>query len=393
MKTIQILGNAAYGGSTYLWIEWAKFLVSQGWQVDVQSTDEQTVDVLRDIPGLRVIDTIVIPREVALPQDIKALLQLCALIRRKRYDIVHTGMTTAGFVARLAAWLAATPIILHDAQGWPATEYSSLAEHLVYAPLSYIAGMMSTHVICAGNATAALAYKLHTCPRDRLTVIANGIDSRPFVNALHDDSGSRLRRELGIPADYLLIGNANRLAPQKDNATLIRAMAHLSSLLPERRFQLLLAGDGPQWEPLMHLVCELGLQEQVRFLGFRRDIPAFLAAIDVFVNVSLWEGLSISLLEAMAAARPIVTSSILPNAELIVHEQQGLLVEPKSPAQTAHAIARLVREPQLARQCAVQAQQRAVSEYGIERRLQESWQLYQALLAAQPAFTAVSKCD
>ncbi len=221
-------------------------------------------------------------------------------------------------------------------------------------------------------------------------MIANGIDAAPFQDALHDGSGPRFRRELGIPADWLLIGNANRLAPQKDNATLIRAMVHLAQMLPKCRFQLLLAGDGPQSDQLVNLVAELGLQEQVRLLGFRQDIPAFLAAIDIFVNVSLWEGLSISLLEAMAAARPVVTSSILPNAELIVHEQHGLLVEPKSPTQTAHAIARLVREPQLARQCAAQAQQRAVSQYGIARRLQESWQLYQDLLAAQPALTAVS---
>jgi hypothetical protein len=162
MKTLQILGNAAYGGSTYLWIEWAKFLVSQGWRVDVQSTDIQTVAALRSIPDLRVIDHIVIPRAVAFSQDIKALVQLLILMRRNRYDIVHTGMTTAGFVGRLAAWLAATPIILQDAQGWPATEYSSLPERLVYTPLSYVAGMLSTRVMCAGNATAALAYKLHT---------------------------------------------------------------------------------------------------------------------------------------------------------------------------------------------------------------------------------------
>jgi glycosyltransferase involved in cell wall biosynthesis len=305
-----------------------------------------------------------------------------ALIRRERYDVVHTGMTTSGFVGRLAAWLARTRIIVHDAQGWPATEFSPLRERAVFAPLSYLAGMLSTRVICAGHGTAALARTLHTCPPRKLEVICNGIDAAPFVEATHSGAGTTLRRELGIDDVCLVIGNANRLAPQKDNESLIRAIAHLPALLPNTPFVLLLAGDGPERDHLEALVDEAGLRAYVRFLGFRRDIPAFLAAIDIFVNASLWEGLSISLMEAMAAARPIVTTSILPNAELIEHEQTGLLVGPRAPADIAHNIARLAREPQLARQCAEAARQRVIQHYTIERRLRATWELYTRLIPA-----------
>jgi glycosyltransferase involved in cell wall biosynthesis len=182
---LQILGDAKYGGSTYLAIKWTRFLVEQGCRVDVQTTDLLTIAAMRAIPGVRVITTISIPREVAPGADLRALAALSGLIRRERYTLVQTGMTTAGFVGRLAAWLARAPVIIQDAQGWPVTEYSSLA-----------------------------------------------------------------------------------------------------ALLPERRISLMLAGDGPGRLQLERLAADLGLSAQVHFLGFRHDIPALLAATDIFANTS-----------------------------------------------------------------------------------------------------------
>ncbi len=390
MKVLQIIGESKFGGSTYLSLEWSKFLLRQGWQVDVLSTDPTSIAVLRATPGVRVISHIYIPREVALMRDMLSLWQLMRFIRREGYTVVHTGMTTSGFVGRLAAWLARTPIIVHDAQGWPVTAFSPLLEKIVFAPLSYLAGMLSTRVICASHSTAAQASEFHTCPRHKLTVICNGIDPSPFMQAVERDAGRQWRKELHIEEGVLVIGNANRLAPQKDNATLIRAMVHLPALLPGVPFVLLLAGDGPERQQLEALVQALALSNQVRLLGFRRDIPAFIAALDIFVNPSLWEGLSISLLEAMAAARPIVTTTIPPNAELISHEETGLLTEPQAPEQIAQAIARFVHDPELARRCREAAQQRVIQYYTIERMLDETWILYSHLLRTSRTQTVSS---
>lgn len=376
---LQILGDAKYGGSTYLALEWTRFLVEQGCRVAVQTTDPPTIAAMRAIPGVRVITTINIPREVAPGADLRALVALIGLIRRERYTIVQTGMTTAGFVGRLAAWLARAPVIIQDAQGWPVTEYSSLGERIVYTPLSYLAGLLSTRVVCAGHGTARLAAQLYTCPQRRLTIIANGIDPTPFLDPGQAVQGQALRRELGLADDCLVIGNANRLAPQKDNASLLRAMVPLAELLPGRRAVLLLAGDGPERPQLERLAADLGLGARVRFLGFRRDIPALLAATDIFANTSLWEGLSISLLEAMAAARPIVTTAILPNAELISHEQTGLLAPPRDPLQVAAAIARFALDPALAARCATAARQHVLEHYTISRRIAQLWLLYMDL--------------
>lgn len=189
-----------------------------------------------------------------------------------------------------------------------------------------------------------------------------------------------MRRELDIPADGLLIGNTGRLAPQKDNETLIRAMAYLRSLIGDTPFALVLAGEGRERKKLQGLARSLHLGERVQFLGFRRDIPDFLAALDVFVSSTLWEGLSNSLMEAMAAGKPIVTTSISPNAELIDDEVMGLLVPPRSPKHLARAIARFVQEPELAQYCASAARRRVLAHYTIDRMFLETWNLYVDLL-------------
>jgi glycosyltransferase involved in cell wall biosynthesis len=124
------------------------------------------------------------------------------------------------------------------------------------------------------------------------------------------------------------------------------------------------------------LIQSLNLNEQVRLIGFISDIPSFLAAIDIFASPSLWEGLSISLLEAMAAAKPIVTTSILPNAELIDHEITGLLIPPRSPEQIAQAITRFVNDNELADSCGNNARNLVLESFTLDRMFQETLDLY-----------------
>jgi len=326
-----------------------------------------------------VITSIYIPREIEIARDLYAFGQLLSLIYRERYHIVHTYNATPGFLGRIAARLAGVPVIVHHQAGWTVTEFSSPWEKILFTPLEYFAALASTRSICVSYAIAQQARQFHTAPQRRLVTICNGIDPQPFIID-NKDARERLRRELGIPADHLLIGNTSRLASQKDNDTLVRSMMHLKSLIVDIPFILLLAGDGPDKKKLEDLAHSLGLSDQVHFLGFRKDIPAFLAGIDIFVFPSLREGLSISLLEAMAAAKPIVATSIPSNAELIQHEVTGLLVPPRSPEQIAQAIARFVREPDLAQRCASTARQRVLEHYTIDRMLQKTWDLYVSLL-------------
>ena len=391
MQTLQIAGDSAYGGDTYLLLEWCRYLVEKGCGVEVVTTDVTTISALRKITDVRVIDSIYIPREISPRADVRAFFQLLALMRSRKYHVVHTYTATPGFLGRVAARSVGVPVIVHHQICWNGGDFASLPGKIFYRPLEALATLASTRSICVSHATVDQAQRYRLVPMHKLVTICNGIDPTDYLAA---DSNSRkaLRNELGISDDTLVIGNTGRLRQQKDNQTLIRAMAHLGSLMTGRPSVLLLAGDGPDRRMLGGLVQSLGIDDQVRFLGFRRDIPAFLAAIDIFVNPSLWEGLSISLMEAMASAKPIVTSSIPPNAELIEHDVTGLLVPPKSPEQVAEAIARFVQDPGLAQRCARAARHRVLEHYTIDRMFQETWDLYVDLLEeGRPETAAASK--
>ena len=376
LKTLQITGSSPYGGAGYLLLRWCKYLLLRGWQADILATDPFWVSELKKIPGLRVIEDIFIPRSIAPVADLQAGSQLLSLMRRERYDVVHTYTATAGFLGRLAARLANVPVILHHQAGWTVTEFSSWRQRVLYTPLEYLATLVSTKAICVSHAVEQQGRQLKIAPPNKLVVICNGIEPQPFISATQNGCRNLLRRELGFSENHLLMGNTSRLSPQKDIGSLLQAMVHLRSLIPDVPFTLLLAGDGRDRQQAEELVHSLELSKHVRLLGFRNDIPTFLAGLDIFVNPSLWEGLSISLLEAMAAAKPIVTTTILPNAELIEHEITGLLVPPKAPEQIAQAIARFVLEPKLARSCAMAARRRVLECYTIDRMFQETWDLY-----------------
>ena len=380
MQTLQISGDSAYGGDTYLLLRWCRYLVEKDCGVDVVTTDAATISALKKMAGVRIIDTIRIPREISPRADIRAFLQLLTLMRTRNYQVVHTYTATPGFLGRMAARLIAVPVIVHHQISWNGGDFASRREKIIYRPLESLATLASTRSVCVSNATADQARKHHLVPLRKLVTICNGIDPTEYL-ATGSSARRALRKELGISEDTLVIGNTGRLMPQKDNGTLIRAMPSLLSLVLQRQIVLLLAGDGPDQPILEDLAHSLGVRDHVRLLGFRKDIPAFLATADVFVSASLWEGLSISLMEAMAAAKPIVTTWIPPNAELIQHEVTGLLVPPQSPEQLAEAIARFIQEPRLAQRCAQAARRRVLKHYTIERMLEETWDLYLELLA------------
>lgn len=380
-KILQIMGDSEYGGATYLILLWCQYLLSRGCQVTVLTTNKFTVNKMNAIPGIRIINTILIPRKIKLFQDFKAFFQLFLHLRQQKYDVVHTYTATPSFLGRIVARFVGVPVIIHHQAGWVVTEYSTWMERIFFLPLEYLATMASTASICVSEAVTHQASQYKLAPLHKLVTIYNGINPLPIMDAVHKNLGANVRQELGITNECLLIGSSGRLAAQKDHYTLLRSISIFKTLFPEKPIMLVLAGDGPERAKLEEYAHSLDLSDEMRFLGFYENIPAFLAAVDIFVSCSLREGLSISLLEAMAATRPIIATSIPPNAELIQNEQSGLLVEPKSAEQIAMAIIRFIREPELARRCSVSAREIVIKQYSLDRMFQETWDLYLSLLA------------
>lgn len=379
-SSLQIVGNARYGGATLIALEWAAHLRSRGCPVDVLCTDPRMREETERIEGLGLVDDIFIPKEIDPRRDFVALRQLMSLIRARRYGVVHTYTATPSFIGRLAATTARVPVVVNHQGGWAVNETSSLVERVGFTPLEYIGNLLCTRNICVSHAERDRGVRWHLAPRRKLVTIINGIDTGPVRAAAAGSDRTDLRTALGCGDDTLLIGTTGRLVAGKGNRDVILAMAELARLAPEVKAMVALAGDGDERRELEGLAAATGVADRVRFLGFVDDVPAFLAALDVYVTASRSEGLSMALLEALASGTAVVSSDIPPNAEVVEHGRTGLLVSPGEPTQLAEAIARLAAEPAWRSALGRAAACHVAQHYSMERMFAETWSLYCHLL-------------
>jgi starch synthase (maltosyl-transferring) len=179
-----------------------------------------------------------------------------------------------------------------------------------------------------------------------------------------------------------------RLTRQKGHQYLIEAAAEVVAANPQAHF--LFVGEGELREPLQRQAQAAKLSAHIHFLGNRRDIPALLAAAELFVQPSLWEGLSMALLEAMAAAKAIVATTVSGANQVMIPGETGLLAPPGESQALAGAIVKLLEEPMLGQAMGQAAQRRMVSCFSAQRQAQEHLMLFHRLLAQPPAFSVVT---
>ena len=212
-------------------------------------------------------------------------------------------------------------------------------------------------------------------PTARQTIIPFGVDVRRFAA-----TDVATRQELGLPEQGAVVGTVCRLVePKKGLSVLLKAMATLTVQHPG--CQLLIVGDGPARGSLESLSRELRLSDCTRFAGARRDIPRILPLVDLFVLPSLYEGFGIAILEAMAAAKPVVATAVGGIPEFVVPGETGLLVQPGNPAHLAQAIGSLLRDPERAVRMGARGRERVVAGFQVSTVVRRHEQVYEACLA------------
>ncbi len=208
-------------------------------------------------------------------------------------------------------------------------------------------------------------------PSRKLQVIRNGVDVRRFANAAAD------RESVGLAGDGPVIGAVARLHPVKGHSVLLRSFVGVKRQFPKAA--LLIVGDGEERAGLSALAQELGIDDSVVFLGSRRDIPELLAAMDIVVLPSFEEGLPLSLLEAMAAAKPIVATDVGAVSTVIRDNQTGLLVPPRDAGAITGALIRMLSDVKLQRALSTAAQALAVDRYSLDRTAEAYQGIYASL--------------
>ncbi len=376
MKLLHIVGDSRFGGAGRIILGLGRVARQEGWQVDVLATDPAFQQAIRR-EGLGVVDADVIRRRIRPVWDVAGMVRLYRLLRKAGYRVVHTHTTKAGFIGRLAARLAGVPAIVHTVHGFAFHERSPRAVRWFYSTLERIAARCCDRMVSVSHFHREWAVSLRICGADRIIAIPNGI-ATPVCSRGVAPAG--LRRRLLVPGDGPLILAMARLAPDKGLEYLIEAVAMLPPELCAARVAI--AGEGPARAFLERTVRKSGVAHRVTFLGFREDVGDLLAASDLVALPSLREGLSIALLEAMSAGKPIIATSIGSHAELASQAEIALLVPPADSRALSDAIVKLAGDAVLRERLGNNARALFDRRYTEDRMLDSYRRLYSSLPGA-----------
>ncbi len=317
-----------------------------------------------------------IVREINPVKDGTAVLKLKQIMQEGGYQIVHTHSSKAGVLGRWAAHLADVPIIIHTVHGWSFHDRMSPAKRQMYVLLEKFAARFSQAMIVVSPQDIEKGLAQGIGRRQDYHLIRSGVELERFGHPQMPPAV--IRQQLGIPANALVVGSVTRLSPQKAPLDLVAAFAHIYKKQPAAWF--IIVGDGPLRPEVEADLAAAGIADRVILTGLRRDIPELMAAFDVFVLSSLWEGLPRVLPQAMATGLPIVTTRADGSAEAVVDGENGFLVERGEPQALAQKILALLDDGELRERMGENGRARA-HIFGARKMAQDIDALYQKLLA------------
>ncbi len=349
LRVVHVASQMVTGGMEKLLVEFARHadrsrfdlrfvaLGTRGSPADDIERCGWPVTTLQEAPGLRPL----------------LVFRLAGLLKGWGADVVHAHnskpLIYAGTAGRLLG--VRRVIFTRHGQRFGASRHETL--------LFRLATRTADRVVCVSHDAARISYEEGIAP-NKVTTIWNGIDVARFGY-------------LG-PRDGGLAVMVGRLSAEKDVATLIHAASIVVREYPA--FRLEIAGDGPCSSELECLVARIGLGDHVRLLGEVRDVPNLLGRASLFVLPSLTEGISLTLLEAMARGLPVVATRVGGNPEVVDEGRTGLLVPERSPAELAGAILRLLRDPEMGRRMGLEGRHRVEQYFDVRRMVAQYERLY-----------------
>jgi glycosyltransferase involved in cell wall biosynthesis len=309
-------------------------------------------------------------------RDLKAFMQLYSILKREKPDIVHTHSSKAGILGRWAAFLSGVPVIIHTIHGFGFHGEQPLWKRGLFIFLERITSSITSTFIAVSKDNIRTGKKLSILSERQVRLIRSGITLNRF-NSQHDRDGFALRRSLGIPVDAPLVGMVGCFKPQKSPLDFVKIASEVLKKAKEAHF--IMVGDGELREKVEEERERRFLKERLHLLGWRRDMPAIMKALDVLVLPSLWEGLPRVIPEAMASGKPVVASSIDGAKDIIKDGETGFLALPHDIERFASRVC-LLLEDQGLRQRMIQESQKCLQEFDIDAMVRQQEELYDALI-------------
>ncbi|VAX36128.1 FIG00929567: hypothetical protein [hydrothermal vent metagenome] len=284
----------------------------------------------------------------------KQIYELTRFLKENQIDVVHTHNTYPHINATIAARWAGVPVVVN-------TRHGQRLGHGWKSRQQYrIASWLADCIVNVSDDAARLCEKTDGIAKKKVTRIWNGIDLEKFTFTGPQQKPTAI--------------SVARLSPEKDFATLLQAVAIVVRNIPD--FQLTMVGDGQERSSLEQLTAELHLSGHVQFLGDRSDVPQLLAQAGFFVSSSLSEGISLTLLEAMAVGLPIVATAVGGNPEIVEEGNTGMLVPSAHPKKLAEAIITMCQQQSHWQTMGEQGRERVATHFEIRRMIKDYEKLY-----------------
>ncbi|HEX8228372.1 MAG TPA: glycosyltransferase [Chloroflexia bacterium] len=381
VRVLQIIDVLGPGGAEML-------LLTLASSIDASRFDLHVCGLRPDYPSdlapeIRALGVPVVAMNQRNAYDVPTLLSLVRYIRKHKIDIIHTHLLASDIMGRVAGFITRTPVVSTVHNSRQDFDHEPARRRWMER---WSARLWCSRLIVVSPALREEIAGWYGLPASRFVAIPNGVDTTRFRPMPELDSTALKRDLLGDPAvsgEAPLVLNVARLMPQKGLNYLVEAARLVIDKRPEVRFAVV--GQGDLKDELDAQVADLGLTGKFVLAGVRSDVPELMAASDVFVLSSLWEGLPISLLEAMSSACPVVSTEVGGVGGVVQDGRTGLLVPPEDPQALAHAILSCLDDPQKARQRATAAREWAHAHYSMETWVRKLEQLYMRELSRHRA--------
>jgi len=353
----------AIGGASMHVLQLAKAVKQSGCSVTLVfgGVDGKIVSMCKEA-GL---DTIVLPQLVRSLHpwyDLAALFALRKLIKKIQPDLVHLHSSKAALLGRIAAWLCKVPAIV-TVHGWPFVHPQSKVSKAVYFILERSMVAFTAKFITVSKVDYCIALQQLKVQPAQLELIHNGIENDQSFAPIKSDT---------INAECSIICVA-RFETQKDHRTLLLALKQISHI----PWRLRLVGSGPLLAETKQLAGQLGMSEKVEFLGERSDVAELLTQADLFVLLSHWESLPISIIEAMRAGLPVIASNVGGITELVDDGVSGRVVSAGNISEAADALCALITNSSLRQSMSQASQQKFVQQFTADLMLRKTLDCYQ----------------
>lgn len=324
--------------------------------------------------GVKCIYIAELRRDINPFWDLMALCKLYTIIKKYKFDIIHTHSSKPGVLGRIAARLNKVNFIVHTVHGFSFPAAKNKCQYFIYWIMEKIGGACGDILICLHDDDAKIAENILKIKKHKILVIKNGIDTTKFCKKDSVDT-LELRKLYGIEQDKdVSIGMIGRLWPQKNPMLLLRAAKEICSKYNNVKF--FFVGDGELRNSMLQFIASHKLERHINLCGWCNDVNGYLNLFDVFVLPSLWEGMPLAILEAESCSLPCIVSDIQGNRDLVKHETDGFLFSLEQSGELEFYLEKLINDKALRLRMGTNAREKILAKYRIEDRIRVLEKIY-----------------